>query len=182
MGGAVFPPCSFVVGIKAVMMTSFKLIYVSMALRTVALSVPEPMAGHDQPTPPPETFGHSQASLLLLLYWLHQSLWLWITKTCWKFFKRWEYQTTLPVYWEICIQVKKQQLELHMEQQTGSKLGKEYIKAVYCHPVYLIYMHSTPYEMWGWMKGKLESKLQEEISITSDIQMTPSLWQEAKKI
>ena len=111
-------------------MTSFKLIYVSMALRTVALSVPEPMAGHDQPTPPPETFGHSQASLLLLLYWLHQSLWLWITKTCWKFFKRWEYQTTLPVYWEICIQVKKQQLELHMEQQTGSKLGKEYIKAL----------------------------------------------------
>ena len=63
-----FPPCSFVVGIKAVMMTSFKLIYVSMAFRTVALSVPEPMAGHDQPTPPPETFGHSQASLLLLLY------------------------------------------------------------------------------------------------------------------
>ena len=50
-----------------------------------------------------------------------------------KFFKRWEYQTTLPASWEICMQVKKQQLELDMEQQTGSKMGKEYVKAVYCH-------------------------------------------------
>ena len=80
------------------------------------------------------------------------------------------------------MQVKKQQEELDMEQQTGSKMGKEYIKAVYCHPAYLTCIHSTSYEMWGWMKGKLESRLQEEISITSDIQMTPSLWQEAKKI
>ena len=62
------------VGIKAVMMTSFKLVYVSMAPRTVVWSVLEPMAGHHQPTPLPETFGHSQASLLLLLYSLHQSL------------------------------------------------------------------------------------------------------------
>ena len=53
-----------------------------------------------------------------------------------KFLKRWEYQTTLPVSREICMQVKKQQLELYMEQQTGSKLGKEYVKAVYCHPAY----------------------------------------------
>ena len=52
----------------------------------------------------------------------------------------WEYQTTLPASWEMCMQVKKQQLELHMEQQTGSKLGKEYVKAVYCHSAYLIYM------------------------------------------
>ena len=57
--------------------------------------------------------------------------------------KRWEYQTTLPASWEICMQVKKQQLELDMEQQTGSKLGKEYIKAVYCHPAYLTYMQSS---------------------------------------
>ena len=58
---------------------------------------------------------------------------VWITANCGKFFKRWEYQTTWPASWEICIQVKKQQLELDMEQQTGSKSGKEYIKAVYCH-------------------------------------------------
>ena len=59
---------------------------------------------------------------------------MWITKTCGKFFKRWEYQTTLPASWEICMQVKKQQLEPDMEQQTGSKLGKEYLKAVHFHP------------------------------------------------
>ena len=76
---------------------------------------------------------------LLLLYWLHQSLWLWITT---KFFKRWEYQTTLPASWEICIQDKKQQLESDMEQRTGSKLEKEYAKSVYCHHVYLTDMQS----------------------------------------
>ena len=58
----------------------------------------------------------------------------------WKILKRWEYQTTLPICWEICMQVKKQQMEPDMEQQTGSKLGKEYIKAVYCHHAYVIYM------------------------------------------
>ena len=69
-----------------------------------------------------------------------------------------------------------QQLESDMEQQTGSKLGKEYIKAVYCHPAYLTYMKgSTSYEMLGWMKHKLESRLLGEIPITSDMQMTPSL-------
>ena len=92
-----------------------------------------------------------------------------------------EYQTTLPVFLEICLQFKKQQLELDMEQQTGSKLGKEYIKAVYCHPAYLTYMQSISCEMPGWMKYKLESKLPGEISITSDIQMTPPLWQKATK-
>ena len=74
------------------------------------------------------------------------------------------------------MQVKKQQLELNMEQLTGSKSGKEYIKAVYFHPAYLTYMQSTSWEMLGWMKHKLESRLQEEISVTSDIQMTPPLW------
>ena len=69
------------------------------------------------------------------------------------------------------LQVKKQQLELDMEQQTGSKLEKEYIKAVFCHPVYLTYMQSTSCEMLGWMKYKLESGLPGEISITSDTQM-----------
>ena len=71
------------------------------------------------------------------------------------------------------IQVKKQQLQLDMEQQTGSTLGKEYIKAVYYHPAYLTYMQSTSYKMPGWLKHKLESKLPEEIAITSDMQMTP---------
>ena len=71
------------------------------------------------------------------------------------------------------MQVRKQQLELDMEQQTGSKYEKEYVKAVYCHPAYLTYMQSTPWEMSGWMKHKLESRLLGEISITLDMQMTP---------
>ena len=79
------------------------------------------------------------------------------------------------------MQVKEQQLELEMEQQIGSKSGKAYIKALYCHPVYLTYMQSTSCEMPGWMKHKLESRLPGEISITSDMQMTPPLWQKVKK-
>ena len=74
------------------------------------------------------------------------------------------------------MQVKKQQLEPDMEQQTGSKLGKEYAKAVYCHPVYLTYMQSTSWDTLGWKKHKLESRLPGEISITSDMQMIPPLW------
>ena len=93
----------------------------------------------------------------------------------------WEYQATLPVSWEICTQVKKQQLELDMEQQTGSRLLKEYIKAVYCHAAYLTYMQSTSWETRGWIKDKLESRLPGEISITSDMQMTPPLRQKVKK-
>ena len=79
------------------------------------------------------------------------------------------------------MQVKNQQLEPDMEQWTGSKLGKEYIKAVYCHPAYLTYMQSTSCEMLGWMKHKLESRLPGEISITSEMQMTPPLWQKVKR-
>ena len=79
------------------------------------------------------------------------------------------------------MQVKKQQLELDVEQQTGSKSGKEYIKAAYCHLAYLTYKQSTSWETVGWMKHKLESRLPEEISITSDRQMTPPLWQKVKK-
>ena len=78
------------------------------------------------------------------------------------------------------MQVKKWQLELDMEQQTDSKLEKEYIQAIYCHPAYLTYMQSTSWEMLGWMNLKLESRLPGEISITSDNQMTPPLWQKAK--
>ena len=87
--------------------------------------------------------------------------------------KRCEYQNTWLASWEICMQVKKQHLELDMEQQTVSKSGKEYVKAVYCHPAYLTYMQSTSWEKLGWMKHRLESRLPGEISITSDMQMTP---------
>ena len=79
------------------------------------------------------------------------------------------------------MQVRKQQLELDMEQQTGSKLGKEYVKAVYCHPAYLTYMQSTSCEIPGWMKHKLESSLLGEISITSDMQMTPPLCRKQRR-
>ena len=79
------------------------------------------------------------------------------------------------------MQVKKQQLKLDMEQQTGSKSGKEYVKAVYCHPAYLTYMQSTSCKIPGQMKHKLESRLLGEISITSAMQMTPPLWQKVKK-
>ena len=95
----------------------------------------------------------------------------------WKILKEMEYQTTWPASWETYIQVRRQQLELDMEQQIGSKLGKECIKAAYCHPAYLTYMQSTSCEMMGCIKHKLESRLLGEISITSDMQMTPSLWQ-----
>ena len=78
------------------------------------------------------------------------------------------------------MQVKKQQLELVMEQWTGSKLGKEYVKAVYCHLADLTYMQSVSCEMPGWMKHKMKSRLLGEISITSDMQMTPPLWQKVK--
>ena len=76
---------------------------------------------------------------------------------------------TLPASQETCMQDKKQWLELDIEQQTGSKLGK----AVYCHPAYLTYMQNTSYKMLGWMKHKLELRLQREIPITSDRQMIP---------
>ena len=79
------------------------------------------------------------------------------------------------------MQVEKQQLELDMEQWTDSKLGKEYIKGVYCYPAYLISVQSTSYEMSGWMKHKLESRLPREVYITSDMQMTPPLWQKVKR-
>ena len=79
------------------------------------------------------------------------------------------------------MQVRKQQLELDMEQQTGSKQEKEYVKAVYCHPAYLTSMQSTSWEMLDWDKHKLESRLPGEISITSGMQMTPPLWEKVKR-
>ena len=84
---------------------------------------------------------------------------VWIITSCGKFFKRWKYQTTLYASWDICRQVKKQQLELDMEQQTGSKLGKEYFKALYCHPAYWTSMKSTSCKMLSWMKHKWNQDL-----------------------
>ena len=79
------------------------------------------------------------------------------------------------------MQVKKQQLGPVMEQQTGSKLAKEYVKAVYCYPDYSTYIQSTSCKMPGWMKHKKESRLLEEISVTSDMQIAPPLWQKMKR-
>ena len=79
------------------------------------------------------------------------------------------------------MQVKKQQLEWYYMEQTGSKLGKEYFKAGYHHTTYLTSMQNTSYEILGWMKHKLESKLLGKISITSDMQMTPPLWQKSEE-
>ena len=79
------------------------------------------------------------------------------------------------------MQVRKQQLNLDMEKWTGSKLGKKYIKAAHCHPAYLTYIQNASCEMPGWMKHKLESRLPGEISISTDMQVTPSLWQKVKR-
>ena len=87
---------------------------------------------------------------------------VWITINCRKFWEWLEYQTTWPASWEICMQVRKQQLELDMEQETGSKYEKESVKAVYCHPAYLTSMQSTSWETLDWKKHKLESNCQEK--------------------
>ena len=105
--------------------------------------------------------GNSRRTTISASSTLFKSLILWIITNSGKFFKRQEYQTTLPVSWETCIQVKKQQLEPDTEQ-TGSKLGKEYVKAVYCHLAYLTYVQSTSCQMPGWMNHKLESILLEK--------------------
>ena len=115
---------------------------------------------------------------LLPKFLLCQSLWLCGSQQTVENFSR--DGNTRPLYLppEKSVCWSKQQLEPDMEQRTGSKLGKEYIKAVYCHPAY---MQSTSCEMPGWMKHKLESRLLEEISITSHMQMTPPLWQKVKR-
>ena len=99
----------------------------------------------------------------------------------WKILQEMEYQTTWPASWETCMQDKKQQLELDVKQQTGSKLGKDFVRAVYGHPAYLTSVQSTSCEMPGWMKHKLESIFLGEISITSDMQTTLPLWQKVKR-
>ena len=123
---------------------------------------------------------HSRKRSAFALLTMPKPLTVWITTNCWKFLKKWWYQTTWSASWEICMQVQKQQLELDMEQ-SGSKVGKEYLKGVYCHTANFTYMQSTSCRMLGWMKHKLESRLPGKISITSDMQMTPPLWQKVKK-
>ena len=118
----------------------------------------------------------TSASLTML-----KLLTVWITTHCGKFLREMGILDHPTCLLRTCMLVEKQQLELDMEQQTGSKLGKEFVKAVYLHPVYLTYMQSTSCEMLGWMKHKLESRLLGEISTTSDMQMTPPLWQKVKR-
>ena len=104
---------------------------------------------------------------------------VWIT-TNWKILKEMGIPDHPTCFLRTCMQVKKQQLELHIEQHTGSKLGKEYVKAVYHHCAYLTCMQNRSCKMLGWMKHKMESRLPGEISITSDMQMTPTLGQKVK--
>ena len=108
----------------------------------------------------------TSASLTML-----KPLTVWIITNCEKFWNRWEYHTTLPASCKTCMYVKKQLLDRDMEQRTGSKLGKEYVNAIYCHLAYLTSMKSVSCKMLGWLKHKLESRLPGEISITSDMQM-----------
>ena len=123
----------------------------------------------------------SRKTFISAVFIIPKPLTVWIMINCGKFWKMMGIPDHLTATWEIWMQIRKKQLELDMEQQTGSKLGKAYIKAVYCHPAYLTYRQSTPWEMLGWMKHRLESRFPGEISITSDMQMTPPLWQNVKK-
>ena len=110
----------------------------------------------------------TSASLTVL-----KPLTVWITANSGRFFRRWKYHTSLPASWETCMQVKKQQLELDVEQWTGSKSGKEYNKAVYCHPACLTFMECTSCKILGWMNHNLQSRFLGEISTTSDMQIIP---------
>ena len=115
-----------------------------------------------------ENFRKTSTSVSLTML---KPLTVWITTNCGKFFKRWEYQTILAVSWEACMQVKKQHLKPDMKQWTGSRLGKEYFKAIYCHLVCLTYIQSALCKITGWMNHKMESRLLGEITTTSDMQM-----------
>ena len=111
---------------------------------------------------------------------MQKLLTMWIT-TNWKIVQEMGIPDHLTCLMRNLYAGQKQQLELSMKQQTGSKLGKEYVKDVYCHPAYLTYMQSASREMLGCMIDKLESRFPGEISIASDVQMTPPLWQKVKR-
>ena len=127
-----------------------------------------------------EIWESSRKTSIFALLTMPRPLTVCITTSCGKFLKRWEYQTTWSASFETCMQVKKQQLELDMEQGTGFNSGKEYVKVVYCHPAYLTY---TVNIMWnaGLDEAQAWIRLAGEISITSDMQMTPPLWQKVKR-
>ena len=123
----------------------------------------------------------SRKTSILAVSTMPRPLTVWITKKNWKILKEMGIPDHLTCLLRNLCAGQEAKLELDMEQKTGSKQEKEYVKAVYCHPAYLTYMQSTSCEMLSWMKHKLESRLLGEISITSDMQMTPPLWQKAKK-
>ena len=104
----------------------------------------------------------SRKTSISALLTMPKPLTVWITTNSGTFLKIWEYQIIWPASWEICMQVKKQQLELNIEQQTDCKSEKDYVKAVYCDPAYLSYMESTSCEILGWMNHKLESTFLEK--------------------
>ena len=117
---------------------------------------------------------------LFLLHWLHWSLWLCGSQQLWIILK----EMGIPDHFTCLLRnlyAGQEATELDMEQQTGSKSGKEYVKTVYCHPAYLTTRQSTSCEMPDWMNLKLESRLPGEISVTSDMQMTPPQWQKIKR-
>ena len=119
----------------------------------------------------------SRKTSISALLIMPKPLTVWITINCGKFFKRWEYHVTLPASWEICMQVKKQQLEPQWKKQTGSKLGKEYVKAVTLL-IKLLYRvpHTNFWAVWSTSWNQYQGG---EISITSDMQIKSPLWQKA---
>ena len=117
--------------------------------------------------------GNSRKISISVSLTMLKPLTMWIMISCGKLLKRQEYQTILPISWETCMWVKKQQLEPCMEQLTGSRLRKEYDRAVCCHAVCLTYRLSTSWEMLGWMSYKLESRYAGETSTISDMQKIP---------
>ena len=121
-------------------------------------------------------FQNTSISALLTM---QKPLTVWITTNCGKFLKRWEYQTTLPASWNLCAGQEATFITGHGTTD-WFQIGKRNVKAVYCYPAYLTYMQSPSWEVLGWRKHKLESRLRGEISITSDMQMTPLLWQKVK--
>ena len=129
-----------------------------------------------------ENFRKTSISALLTML---KPLTVWITTNCGKFFKRWEYQTTLHDSWEICIQVKKQQLKVDMKQQTGSKLGKEYVKAIYCHPAYWTNMQNISSEMQaGWITSwiKIAGRNINNLRYADDTTLTAESKEELKSL
>ena len=131
--------------------------------------------------PPMEKQESSRKTSISALLIMPMPLTMWITTNCGKFLKRWKHQTTWPASWEICMQVRKHQLELDNGTTDWFQIGKGVHQGCILSPclfnLYAEYIMKT----LGWMKPKLESRLPGEISITSDMQVTPPLWQKVKR-